>query len=143
MSHMTNTFHAPQGIDKTEKCGVTPDTGPTLYNREVGDVERRDLNLMCSLPSAVQQRGNSKFALWSEKEAAAILNMSSRKLAELRKAGEIGFMKTPTIQYWEQHLLDYLARCEVKAGQQLTARFGYRAAGIHSDCNYNALADVV
>lgn len=83
------------------------------------------------------------FELLTEKEAAVLLRMSSRKLAEVRKAGEISFLKTPCIRYREQHLLDYLERCEVKAEERSAARFGYRAAGIHSDSNYQALAGIV
>lgn len=81
--------------------------------------------------------------LLTEKEAAVLLRMSSRKLAELRKAGEISFQRMPCIRYREQHLLDYLERSEVKAEERPTARFGYRAAGIHSDSNYQALAGIV
>lgn len=91
----------------------------------------------------MKQPMSEMFELLTEKEAADRLRMSSRKLADVRKAGGISFLKTPCIRYREQHLLDYLERCEVKAEERPTARFGYRAAGIYSDRNYQALAGIV
>lgn len=112
-------------------------------NQDIGETGKENLGSSSSVPSAVKQPMSEMNELHTEQEAAARLRMSRRKLAELRKAGAISFLKTPCIRYWEQHLLDYLASCEVKAEQRSAARLGYQAAGIHSDSNYQALAGIV
>lgn len=116
---------------------------PSCDNQMTGETGKEVLGSSSSVPSAAKQPMSEMNELHTEKEAAARLRMSRRKLSELRKAGVITFLNTPCILYWEQHLLEYLASCEVKAGQRPTARIGYRAAGIHSDSNYQALAGIV
>lgn len=83
------------------------------------------------------------FELMTEKKAAEKLGLSRRKLAEARKSGDISYLKMPCIRYQERDLDEFIERCRVNAKERPAARFGYRAAGIHSDKNYQALAGIV
>lgn len=140
--------------DKTSPCRRVGQTDKTCSNtgiglgqcrdiRGAGEIGKEDLGSSSSVPSAVKQPMSEMNELHTEQEAAARLRMSRRKLSDLRKAGAISFLRTPCILYREQHLLDYLASCKVKAERRSAARLGYRAAGLHSDSNYQALAGIV
>lgn len=83
------------------------------------------------------------FELMTEKEAAEKLGFSARQLAEARKSGHISYLKMPCIRYQERDLNEFIERCRVNAEERPTARLGYRAAGIYSDSNYQALAGIV
>lgn len=143
MSQRTTSFHIRQGGNSAESCINRLGFRLRCANPGIGVSGKENLGSSSSVPSAVQQPMSEMTELLTEKEAAERLRMSRRKLADVRKSGQISFLRTPCILYWEQHLLDYLASCEVKAEQRSAARFGYRAAGIHSDSNYQALAGIV
>lgn len=143
MSQTTTSFYMRQGGNSAKSCITHLGFRPSCAKRDPGVSGKENLGSSSSVPSAVQQPMSEMTELLTEKEAAERLRMSRRKLADIRKSGRITFMRTPCILYWEQNLLDYLASCEVKAEQRSAARFGYRAAGIHSDSNYQALAGIV
>ena len=144
MSQKEKTTPSRPNCQTSKTCSNTGiGLGQRRDNPEAGKFGKEDLGSSSSVPSAVKQPMSEMNELHTEQEAAARLRMSRRKLSDLRKAGAISFLKTPCILYREQHLLDYLASCEVKAERRSAARFGYRAAGLHSDSNYQALAGIV
>ncbi len=54
--------------------------------------------------------------IYKEKEVADILHVSCPTLKRLRYAGEINFLRIGTqVRYTQQHLDDYLQRCERKS----------------------------
>ena len=82
--------------------------------------------------------------LYTEEEAAKFLRISARALAAIRRRGEITHLRiSRSVRYEHCHLMGFLQRAEVQARERPVAWLGYRGAGIFSDRNHHALADIV